>query len=87
MRHIVLFACAFALAAALAGCGQGDGGPPVSAQDQQSTTQIGNAARQAGGKWENLTPDQQKLFLDRTHGNLTEAKNLASVAGRVPPTR
>jgi hypothetical protein len=37
------------------------------------------AAQRAGGDWEKLTPDEQKLFLDRAQGNEKSAKMLVGM--------
>lgn len=76
-----------ALAAGLCGCAGGDGGDGVDHKEVQQTQQpLIEAARRAGGDWAKLTPDEQKMFLDRARGNEQSAKQmLGMMAGGGAP--
>ena len=69
----LLFPLAFV--AVLAGCQSGDDGIDNNAVTRAQAPLVA-AAKKAGGDWSKLSPDEQKLFLDRARGNVGAAKQM-----------
>lgn len=60
----------------LGGCwGGGDDGVDHAAVDKAQAP-LAEAAKRSGGDWSKLSPDEQKLFLNRARGNEQSAKML-----------
>jgi hypothetical protein len=84
MRSLASFALILCLVAPMAGCHGGDDGVDHDAV-QKAQAPLKAAAIASGGDWGKLTPDQQKLFLDRARGNERSAKMmLGMMAGGAP---
>lgn len=75
MKKALLLYAALAL---LCGCSGGDDGIDHGAIDKAQAPLIA-AAKRSGGDWGKLTPDEQKLFLDRARGNEGAAKQMFSL--------
>jgi hypothetical protein len=72
-------------AGAVAGCSGGDDGVDHGAVARAQAPLIA-AAKKSGGDWSKLSPDEQKLFLDRTQGNAGAAKSMLGMMTRGPQT-
>lgn len=76
------------------GCHSNDDGIDADAV-QKAQGPLITAAKKAGGDWSKLSPDEQKLFLDRARGNEAAAKQMMSMmaggpaggAPKGPPTK
>jgi len=80
--------CLLAFVPFLAGCqgGAGDDGIDAAAVEAAQSPLL-TAAKQAAGDWDKLTPDQQKLFLERTRGNVESAKMMCTMMSGGPDVK
>jgi hypothetical protein len=67
----------------LGGCWSNDDGVDHAAVDRAQAP-LAAAAKRSGGDWSKLSPDEQKLFLDRARGNEQSAKMLLGNFARAP---
>ncbi|MDR3690050.1 MAG: hypothetical protein P4L46_11770 [Fimbriimonas sp.] len=68
----------------LTGCANNDDGIDHSAV-QSAQAPLKAAAQRTGGDWSKLSPEEQKLFLDRARGNEKSAKMIFSMFASGPP--
>ena len=84
MSRLVLALLAATVALATVGCNSSDDGIDHAAVEKAQEP-LKAAAVRSGGDWSKLTPDEQKLFLDRARGNENSAKSIfGMMAGPAP---
>jgi len=66
------------------GCNSNDDGIDHAAVEKAQEP-LKAAAVRSGGDWSKLTPDEQKLFLDRARGNENSAKMMLGMMAAGPP--
>lgn len=59
---------------ATAGCGNSAGSGPTTSTGPE--VQMQAAAHRTNGDWSKLTPEEQKMFLDKAHGNQASAQQM-----------
>ena len=80
MKRLILFA----FVVLLAGChGDDDGVDHDAVRKAQAPYKA--AAVRAGGDWSKLSPDEQKLFLDKARGNENAARSMVGMMGGTAP--
>lgn len=84
MSRLFLAVLAAWAAAVTIGCGSNDDGIDHAAVEKAQEP-LKAAAQRAGGDWSKLTPDEQKLFLDRARGNEASAKMIFGMMSRGGP--
>jgi len=67
----------------LTGCQNNDDGIDH-AKVAAAQAPLKSAAERTGGDWSKMTPEEQKLFLDRARGNETAAQSMAGMMARPP---
>lgn len=84
-KHLILVCIGALAAAALSGCGSNSvPGGEVPKEDIQTIAKFGDAARRAHGDFDKMTPEEQKMWLERCNGNLNTARKMVQIAARGP---
>lgn len=82
IKYLLIIGAAL-VAASIIGCNGGDDGVDHGAVEKLQAPLFA-AAKSSGGDWSKLSPDQQKLFLDRARGNENSAKQILGMMAHGP---